>query len=112
MARLGLTKPGTPDRRVCDFCELPYDQAPPVCAYPVKPFELNIGGGVPIVIDMPVMTDAWRACETCAAFIDAGDYAGLALHMGYAPHPLGVLPHTVAQFRDARIGPAQPLAQD
>lgn len=103
MARLGLGR--QPGRRICDFCERPPEQAPVAWMYAVKPMTMDFGG-IPVQIDAPLFSSDWAACEACAAFIEAGDYSGLAAHMGY---PAGVVPGSVASFRDARIGPGQRL---
>ena len=100
--RMGLCSPVS---RVCDFCSFLDDATPATWFYPAVAVSIDVGGFL-VELDLGAVSDDWAACDTCAAFIEAGDYSGLAQHIGY---PEGPLPAAMAQFRDTRVGPGQRL---
>ena len=58
--------------QVCDFCsgpEIRWD-------YPATTFEIPTPAELPVGL---TSVDGWAACDACAALIDAGDRAGLAV---------------------------------
>lgn len=80
----------------CDFCRVTVE---PAWIYPCDDFTMDIIGTVE-----HVSTGAWLACESCSAFIEAGDWGALArqtiaspeirervarLHQGFNQHRRG-----------------------
>lgn len=77
----------------CDFCSDPA----PAWDYPCQSF-MTLGGVAESI-------DAWIACEACHAFIQKGDWPGLAAHsakrMG---HEVELVAAFHSQFRQHRMG--------
>jgi hypothetical protein len=92
--------------RVCDFCERAPEQHPPTWYYPTKSTSPTELGGVEVLFNLgPLLGGGWVACDECHGFIARNDFAGLAEFVGYAQ----LEGSAVNQFRQAQLGPGQPL---